>query len=425
MKNVLIIDDEKSLLFSMQKGFEPFRSELNILTAENGIEAMAVLESQDVDLVVTDLKMPEMDGFELLAHLSEHYPGMPAMVMTAFNTPDIEKRLSGDRAMTIFEKPVNFDEFTRTILEAVRSEAGECPFGISISSFMQLIQSERKTCLLEVKIEDKSGHIYFEDGELINAAFSGLKGEDAIYSLMEYQDIQIGFKKIPKKKIKRIIQGSLMQILMEGMRRIDDKRAGDHLSLQDFTENQDMEDKDLEDQDMEEQTLEIQGVDSPSPESHPNATSDTDHKENDPSVTQHPNIKGVNNMASIKETLEKFKAVDGFMAAGAFSPNGELVTELNVAGVNIAELGALANDVLLKAQKATEVMGVGRGQLVHVEAPKAHIFARCLNESTDYAVTSSGRAHVHLVIVVDREGNVAMAKMRLENIIMEIAEHFR
>ena len=113
------------------------------------------------------------------------------------------------------------------------------------------------------------------------------------------------------------------------------------------------------------------------------------------------------------------------MAAGAFSPNGELVTELNVASVNIAVLGALANDVLLKAQKATEIMGVGRGQLVHVEAPKAHIFARCLNESTDYAVTSSGRAHVHLVIVVDREGNVAMAKMRLENIIMEIAEHFR
>lgn len=81
--------------------------------------------------------------------------------------------------------------------------------------------------------------------------------------------------------------------------------------------------------------------------------------------------------------------------------------------------------MLLKAQKATEIMGVGRGQLVHIEAPKAHVFARCLNEATDFAATSAGRAHVHMVIVVDKEGNVAMSKMRLENIIMEVAEHFR
>lgn len=402
MKNVLIIDDEKSLLFSMQKGFEPFKEELNIMTAENGIEALNILASHDVDLVVTDLKMPEMDGFELLAHLSEHYPGLPAMVMTAFNTPEIEKRLNANRSMTIFEKPVNFDEFTKTILNAMRSETGDCPFSISISSFMQLIQSEQKTCLLEVKVQDKSGHIYFEDGELINAAFSGLKGEEAIYNLMEYQDIQIGFKKIPSKKIKRIIHSSLMQVLMESMRRMDEQRDDGA--------------KDEEDESI---------VRNNDDENNQETTADTDQITNDPSVTQHHNIKGVTNMASIKESLEKFKAVDGFMAAGAFSPNGELVAELNVAGVNIAELGALANDVLLKAQKATEIMGVGRGQLVHIEAPKAHVFARCLNEATDFAATSAGRAHVHMVIVVDKEGNVAMSKMRLENIIMEVAEHFR
>jgi CheY-like chemotaxis protein len=395
MKNVLIIDDEKSLLFSMKKGFEPYSDELNIITAENGAEALKVLESTAVDLVVTDLKMPEMDGFELLAHMSEYYPEIPAMVMTAFNTPEIEKKLTSERSMVIFEKPVNFDEFTKTILESVRGDNGDCPFGISISSFMQLIQAERKTCLLEVKVKDKTGHVYFEEGELINAAFSGLKGEDAIYSLLEHQDIQIGFKKIPNKKIKRIIHSNLMMILMEGMRRLDE--------LRDSGASDALEENEEDNEEPPEDVLE----------------------ENVPPDTQHPNIKGVNKMASIKETLEKFKSVDGFMAAGAFSPNGELVTELNLAGVNIAELGALANDVLLKAQKATEIMGVGRGQLVHVEAPKAHIFARCLNESTDYAVTSTGRAHVHMVIVVDKEGNVAMAKMRLENIIMEIAEHFR
>ena len=393
MKNVLIIDDEKSLLFSMKAGFEPFRHQLNIHTAANGKEAVKILESTRIDLVVTDLKMPEMDGFEVLAYLNEHFPNISAMVMTAFNTPDIETRLTADRSLTIFEKPVNFDDFAKAIIETVNSDTSEGSLGISLSSFMQLIQSEQKTCLLEVTSQDKTGHIYFDKGDLINAVYAGLKGEEAVYKMLEFQDAHISFKRPFQRKIKRIIKTNLMLILMEGMRRIDElKEAEGHAQRQ--------------------QDLSC------------NPTN-TDYPQGDQDCIHHPQIKGEDTMAGIKETLEKFKAVDGFMAAGAFSPNGELVAELNVAGVNIAELGALANDVLLKAQKATEIMGVGRGQLVHVEAPKAHIFARCLNESTDFAATSSGRAHVHLMLVIDKEGNVAMSKMRLESIIMEIAEHFR
>ena len=130
-------------------------------------------------------------------------------------------------------------------------------------------------------------------------------------------------------------------------------------------------------------------------------------------------------MASITESLEKFKMVDGFMAAGAFSDTGEMVAECNVNGLNLAELGALANDVLLKAQRTTDLMKVGRGQLVHVEAPKAHVICRCLNESTDYAAHTAGRAHVHLVLILNKEGNVAMGKMKVAAIIQEIAEFFR
>ena len=70
-------------------------------------------------------------------------------------------------------------------------------------------------------------------------------------------------------------------------------------------------------------------------------------------------------------------------------------------------------------------MNVGRGQLVHVEAPKAHVIARCLNEATDYATTSSGRAHVHMVLIIGTDGNVAMGKMKINSAIQEIAEFFR
>jgi len=130
-------------------------------------------------------------------------------------------------------------------------------------------------------------------------------------------------------------------------------------------------------------------------------------------------------MQEITEVLEKFNSIGGFKAVGVFSPNGEMVAEVNNSGVQIAEIGALANDVLLKAQKATEMMEVGRGQQVHVEAPKAHIIARCLNEATDFAANASGRAHLHMVLVLDKDGNMAMGKMKMDSTIQELAQFFR
>ena len=127
----------------------------------------------------------------------------------------------------------------------------------------------------------------------------------------------------------------------------------------------------------------------------------------------------------VEQALAKLKDIDGFIGVGAFTAQGELVTSLSTTNTKLAEIGALANDVLLKAQKATDVMGVGRGQMVHIEAPKAHILARCLNENVEFSQSSSGKAHVHMVLVLDQEANLGLAKMRLSSVIQEVAPFFR
>ena len=130
-------------------------------------------------------------------------------------------------------------------------------------------------------------------------------------------------------------------------------------------------------------------------------------------------------MAKMSEILERFKDVEGFEAVGVFSPNGEMAASVSNGSVKLDELGAIANDVLLRAQKATEIMGVGRGNMVHIQAPKAQVIARCLNEATDFAATAAGRAHIHMVLVLGQEGNLAMGKMKLDAVIQEIAPAFR
>jgi len=129
--------------------------------------------------------------------------------------------------------------------------------------------------------------------------------------------------------------------------------------------------------------------------------------------------------SEMEKPLAKLKDIDGFVAVGAFTSQGEMVASLSTSSTKLEEIGALANDVLLKAQKATDIMGVGRGQMVHIEAPKAHVLARCLNEETDFSTSTTGRAHVHMILVLEQETNLGLAKMRLSSVIQEMAPFFR
>jgi CheY-like chemotaxis protein/predicted regulator of Ras-like GTPase activity (Roadblock/LC7/MglB family) len=400
MKSVLIVDDEKSLLLSMQAGFDAYKDRFDVITARNGKEATAILGTMPISLVVTDLKMPEMDGFELLGFLQHNFPQIPVIVMTAFGTPEIETRLSQTGMIRMLEKPVDFEELTQLILSLLDQDfTGGTLTGISLPSFLQLIEMERNTCLMEIKSMDgRQGLLYFNKGILYDAVFGDLTAEEAALQLFALDDVKISFRNLPTKKLKRRIKKKLMSLLMEGAR-LKDERQGT--------------------------TGQAGETQAPSSEAETAAATAATDKIEDQGVDGQPSTKGETNMSDINAILEKFKVIDGFQAAGAFSPNGEMVAECNVNGTNLGEMGALANDVLLKAQKTTEIMNVGRGQLVHVEAPKAHVICRCLNEATDFASTASGRAHVHLVLILEKDGNVAMGKMKVASVIQELAEFFR
>lgn len=80
---ILVVDDEENMLsmlktFFVERGFECF-------TAGNGVEALNVLEKNPIDIVITDMKMPEMDGMELLGIIKEKYENISAVIMTGFS----------------------------------------------------------------------------------------------------------------------------------------------------------------------------------------------------------------------------------------------------------------------------------------------------------------------------------------------------
>ncbi len=79
---ILVVDDEENMLMMLKTFF--VEKEYVCFTAKDGKEALKVLNSEEVDLVITDMKMPEMDGLELLRVIKEKYSSISAVIMTGF-----------------------------------------------------------------------------------------------------------------------------------------------------------------------------------------------------------------------------------------------------------------------------------------------------------------------------------------------------
>src|SRR5512139_162681 len=93
MKNILIADDDAALLVILAEAFCSNGYWCNVLTAHSGAEALHILETVPVDFVLTDLDMPEMDGYELLSHMRQRHSAVPVLVMTGAVGTETEKKL--------------------------------------------------------------------------------------------------------------------------------------------------------------------------------------------------------------------------------------------------------------------------------------------------------------------------------------------
>ncbi len=86
-QHILIVDDEKSVRDLIAKLLQKSGFQTHI--AEDGLDAMSAIEENLPDLIITDFKMPRMDGIEFLARIWETYPNMPVIFMSAYyNFPE-------------------------------------------------------------------------------------------------------------------------------------------------------------------------------------------------------------------------------------------------------------------------------------------------------------------------------------------------
>lgn len=119
MKRILLVDDERTFLKSLSESLMNLFKDVRVVTAENGAEALRIMNSEPINFLITDLQMPVMNGFDLLKYVKRLYPNLPVIIMTAYVSNEMMKELDCLGCLDVMEKPIEFDLLVKKIKESL------------------------------------------------------------------------------------------------------------------------------------------------------------------------------------------------------------------------------------------------------------------------------------------------------------------
>ncbi len=224
MDTVLVVDDNPRILKMMDSVRERHKDEFELIIANSGEMAISILQETNIDLVITDLVMPQIDGLTLLTRINELSPRTMCIAMTGYATDTVIKMLP-DNLLRLIQKPFKVYELVAIINESLKTKppAGSVE-GISIASFLQLIEMDEKSCALDVILSDREkGTFLFKEGVLYDAFFEGVSGEEAALKILNHSEkADFTLHPLPKPDIPRRINRQLMEVLLKASRQRDD-----------------------------------------------------------------------------------------------------------------------------------------------------------------------------------------------------------
>ncbi|MEK6976686.1 MAG: response regulator [Candidatus Thermoplasmatota archaeon] len=119
---VLLVDDEPDILGSLADYLQVGVPGVTFVRANDGQQALRELEKASVDLIITDFRMPVLDGLGLLVQVNERWPGTPAILLTAFPDMDLAVRALNDgRVRRFLTKPVEPSELRDLVKELLNA----------------------------------------------------------------------------------------------------------------------------------------------------------------------------------------------------------------------------------------------------------------------------------------------------------------
>jgi len=238
-ERILMVEDEPLIAHMLRDCLAPLYVEVVHVTT--GPEALEVALSHPPDLILLDVMIPGIDGFEVARQIKSdpRTSHLPIIFLTAL--AQVKDKVRGFQlgADDYITKPFHPDEVQARITgalqraEAVRAQrAAEGARGtrgrlrdMSLPNLMQFIELERASGVLSLTHAAEQGHIYFDRGRVVNAAMGAAHGEEAVYRLLDWDDGDFDFERLPDGSgPEAVVTASNHALLLEGMRRKDERQ---------------------------------------------------------------------------------------------------------------------------------------------------------------------------------------------------------
>ena len=150
---IMLVDDDRLVLESLLLLLDAYGYQ--VVTAGNGAEALELLENQTVQAVISDIRMPVMDGIELAGNIRERYPDVPVVVMTA--NADVETAVGALQrgAFDFIFKPINTEHLLHALSKAVEFRT------------MKILEKNYQAAL-ELEVKQKTAELWDLNREIIS-----------------------------------------------------------------------------------------------------------------------------------------------------------------------------------------------------------------------------------------------------------------
>jgi CheY-like chemotaxis protein len=227
---ILLADDDPDLLDMYREVLAQLPSRPEIHTAISGARVIAMLEADAFQLLICDLKMPKMDGLQVLAIVRRKYPQLRTVALTAEIDEQFRSRAYALGVDLFWHKPASEPE-TRMFLDCIESLLGretEAGFrGVQSKSLMDIIQLEcisQSSSVLRITNGALTGKIWIQTGELVDAEAADLRGEPAFQKILSWR--AGNFEMLPPEPSRpRTIFKSYNALLLESAQALDESRG--------------------------------------------------------------------------------------------------------------------------------------------------------------------------------------------------------
>lgn len=118
MERILLVDDDPAFLFAGRELLMAQRRPFQVDAAEDAEAALIAIRRQDYDVVVSDLRMPGLDGIQLLIECQRIRPDIPVVLISAYDDSDLEEKADRLGAYAFLHKPLDSDTFASIVSRA-------------------------------------------------------------------------------------------------------------------------------------------------------------------------------------------------------------------------------------------------------------------------------------------------------------------